>query len=118
MPLANLIEFIDTMNMLLKGINCVMYIPFRNGHINNMHVMNTTPNNGNRNSLSNYFVLSGEVVSFDFVVNTPRDNPLDIYFLMDISASLSDDIAFLRQLSSNLSELQCRQLYFPVLLYL
>lgn len=38
------------------------------------------------------------------MVNTPSDNPLDIYFLMDISASLSDDIAFLRDLSSNLSE--------------
>ena len=49
------------------------------------------------------FTHAGETVRFDFLVNNPNENPLDIYFLMDISASLSDDIAILRELSSNLS---------------
>jgi hypothetical protein len=54
----------------------------------------------------------GIPVSFNVSVQSARNFPLDMYFLLDVSGSLSDDLATLRTLSSELSK---RKLWTHVL---
>lgn len=49
-------------------------------------------------------LLPGLPVSFNVTVRSERNYPLDVYLLLDTSASLSDDLDSLRDLSSVLSE--------------
>ena len=50
------------------------------------------------------FMMKGVPVSFNVTVQTALNFPLDLYLLIDISRSLSSDIATLKSLSLNLSK--------------
>lgn len=50
------------------------------------------------------FALIGLPESFNVKVKPAGNSPLDVYFLMDFSASMYDDLATVRSISSDIGE--------------
>ena len=47
---------------------------------------------------------TGMPVNFNVSINPAENYPLDLYFLMDLSSSLQDDLVTLRNISTQLSK--------------
>ena len=48
--------------------------------------------------------FSGEERNISLTVKSSKDYPLDVYYLMDFSFSMKEDLANLKELTSNISE--------------
>ena len=53
-------------------------------------------------------ICAGEPVSFTLQVRPARNYPLDVYFLMDLSASMANDLTNLQNLASQIGMLNPR----------
>ena len=51
-----------------------------------------------------YLTLSGEERNISVTVKSSKDYPLDMYYLMDFSYSMKEDLTKLKELTSNISE--------------
>lgn len=50
-----------------------------------------------------YFVSTGSVETFQVKVQHTADYPVDMYYMMDLSASMIDDLKMIKDLGSSLS---------------
>uniref|UniRef100_A0A672SKA3 Integrin beta n=1 Tax=Sinocyclocheilus grahami TaxID=75366 RepID=A0A672SKA3_SINGR len=51
-----------------------------------------------------HFSSTGSQLTFQIQVQEPEDHPVDIYYLMDLSASMIDDLKMIKDLGSTLSK--------------
>ncbi len=51
-----------------------------------------------------HFSSTGSQLTFQIQVQQPEDHPVDIYYLMDLSASMYDDLNMIKDLGSTLSK--------------
>lgn len=102
-------ERCDTLDALLeKGcVQSLVEFPVSSGQILQDHPLGKKTSNNNSTQISpqkmTLKLRPGSPVTFQVKVQHTEDYPVDIYYLMDLSASMFDDLEMIKDLGSTLS---------------
>uniref|UniRef100_A0A3P9LA71 Integrin beta n=1 Tax=Oryzias latipes TaxID=8090 RepID=A0A3P9LA71_ORYLA len=100
----------DTLNSLLeKGCDRThIYFPVSEAQILQDRPLEKKPGAGNQTQISpqkmSLKLRPGSEVTFQVKIKHTEDYPVDIYYLMDLSASMFDDLGMIKNLGSTLSK--------------
>uniref|UniRef100_A0A3P9JHQ5 Integrin beta n=1 Tax=Oryzias latipes TaxID=8090 RepID=A0A3P9JHQ5_ORYLA len=99
----------DTLNILLeKGCDRAhIYLPVSEAQILQDRPLEEKPGAGNQTQISPQKMslkLRPSEVTFQVKIKHTEDYPVDIYYLMDLSASMFDDLGMIKNLGSTLSK--------------
>ncbi|XP_069030470.1 integrin beta-6 isoform X2 [Embiotoca jacksoni] len=103
-------ERCDTLDILL-GKGCAreqLEFPVSEGRILQDRPLGKKPGNANSTQISpqkmSLKLRPGSQVTFQVKIQHTKDYPVDIYYLMDLSASMIDDLVMIKDLGSTLSK--------------